>query len=271
MTSSAEPATEFRRLHQDGVLVLPNAWDAASARLIEHAGARAVATTSGGLAWSLGAPDGDRVSRDLAVEAVRRIAAAVRVPVSADIESGFGATPDEVAETVRLVIEAGAAGINIEDAAAPLRDVAEQAERVAAARAAADASGVPLFVNVRTDVYLRGVGDEAGRPAEVLRRAEAYVAAGADGIFVPGLRDPAVLRGLVAGIPRPLNVLAGPGAPPVAELAELGVRRVSVGTSIALAAYGTAHRAAVELLTTGTYDALGGGLAYGELNGLLGG
>jgi 2-methylisocitrate lyase-like PEP mutase family enzyme len=251
--------------------VLPNAWDAASAALVEQAGARAVATTSGGVAWSLGAPDGDGVSRDLVVDAVRRIAAAVAVPVSADIVSGFGATPDEVGETIRLVIEAGAVGVNIEDGGAPLRPVAEQAERVAAARAAADASGVPLFLNVRTDVYLRGVGAEADRPAEVLRRAAAYVAAGADGIFVPGLRDPEVLRELAAGIPRPLNVLAGPGAPAVAELAGLGVRRVSVGTALALTAYGTARRAAAALLATGTYEALTGGIDYGELDGLFGG
>lgn len=270
MTSS-ERAAEFHRLHRDGVLVLPNVWDAASARLVERAGAAAVATTSGGVAWSLGAADGDRLSRELAVEAVRRIAAAVAVPVSADIESGFGARPEDVAATVRLVLEAGAVGVNLEDAGAPLRDVAEQAERIAAARAAADAAGVPLFVNARTDVYLRGVGAESGRPAETVRRAQAYAAAGADGIFVPGLLDPAVLRELAAAIPRPLNVLVGPGAPPVAELAALGVRRVSVGTGIAQAAYGTARRAAVELLTSGTYGELAGGIGYGELNALLSG
>ena len=270
MTTS-ERADEFRRLHQDGVLVLPNVWDVASARLVEQAGARAVATTSGGVAWSLGAPDGDRLSRELAVDAVRRIAAAVAVPVTADIESGFGATPEDVAETVRMVLDAGAVGVNLEDAGSPLRDVAEQADRIAAARAAADAAGVSLFVNARTDVYLRRVGGESGRPAETLRRAEAYAAAGADGIFVPGVLDPAVLRKLAEAIPRPLNVLAGPGAPAVGELAALGVRRVSVGTAIAEAAYGTARRAVVELLTAGTYEGLAGGIDYGELNAMLGG
>ena len=268
MTTS-DRADEFRRLHRDGVLVLPNVWDVASARLVEQAGARAVATTSGGVAWSLGAPDGDRLSRELAVDAVRRIAGAVAVPVSADIESGFGATPDDVAETVSMVLDAGAVGVNLEDAGSPLRDVAEQAERIAAARAAADAAGVPLFVNARTDVYLRRVGEESGRPAETVRRAEAYAAAGADGIFVPGVLDLAVLRQLAEAIPHPLNVLAGPGAPPVGELAALGVRRVSVGTSIAEAAYGTVRRAAVELLTSGTYGELAGGIDYGELNAIL--
>jgi 2-methylisocitrate lyase-like PEP mutase family enzyme len=268
MTTS-ERADEFRRLHHDGVLVLPNVWDAASARLVEQAGARAVATTSGGVAWSLGAPDGDRLSRELAVDAVRRIAAAVAVPVSADIESGFGATPEDVAETIRMVLDAGAVGVNLEDAGSPLREVADQAERIAAARAAADAAGVPLFVNARIDVYLRRVGAEADRPAETVRRAEAYTAAGADGIFVPGVVEPAVIGKLAEAIPRPLNVLAGPGAPPVAELAALGVRRVSVGTAIAEAAYGTARRAMVELLTAGTYGELAGGIDYGELNALF--
>ena len=268
---TAERAAEFRRLHQGRVLVLPNVWDAASARLVEQAGARAVATTSGGVAWSLGAPDGGGLSRQLAIDAVRRIAAAVALPVSADIESGFGATPNDVAETVRLVLDAGAVGINLEDAGSPLRDVAEQADRIAAARAAADAAGVPLFVNARTDVYLAGVGEEPGRLAETVRRAGAYAAAGADGIFVPGVVDPAVLRKLADAVPLPLNAMAGPGAPPVAELAALGVRRVSVGTAIAQAAYGAARRAAVELLAAGTYGGLAGGVGYGELNGLLGG
>lgn len=264
-----ERAEEFGRLHGAGVLVLPNAWDVASARLVERAGAAAVATTSGGVAWSLGAPDGDRLAREAAVEAVRRIAAAVSVPVTADVESGFGRTAQDVADTVRAVLDAGAVGINLEDAGAPLRPVGEQAERVAAARAAADGAGVPLFVNARVDVYLRSVGEPAGRLAETVRRAEAYAAAGADGIFVPGVLDPAVLRELVDAVPRPLNVLAGPGAPAVPELAALGVRRVSIGTAIAEAAYGVAHRAAAELLTKGTYGALAGGIDYGELQAVL--
>jgi 2-methylisocitrate lyase-like PEP mutase family enzyme len=275
MTSQRDRAELFHRLHADGVLVLPNAWDVASARLVEAAGARAVATTSGGVSWSLGTPDGDRLPRDAAVAAVARIAAAVPLPVSADVESGYGETPDELAGTVRAVVEAGAVGVNVEDGAAgsgggaPLRDAAGQAARIAAVRAAADATGVRLYVNARTDVYLRGVGDPAGRLAETLRRAAAYVQAGADGIFVPGVLDPAVLRRLVAEVAVPLHVLAGPGAPPVAELAALGVRRVSVGTAIAEAAYGVVRRAAVELLSAGTYAALAGGVDYAELNGLL--
>jgi 2-methylisocitrate lyase-like PEP mutase family enzyme len=272
MASQRERAEEFHRLHHGEVLVLPNAWDAASARLVEQAGAVAVATTSGGLAWSLGFPDGDRVPREAAVAAVARIAAAVTVPVSADIESGFGETLEALAATVGAVLDAGAVGVNVEDFAGDgLRPGAAQAERIAMVRRTADAAGVPLFVNARVDVFLRSVGDPADRLAETVRRAAAYAEAGADGIFVPGVLDPPVLRELVAAVSKPLNVLAGPGAAPVAELAALGVRRVSVGTWLAEAAYGTARRAAVELLTAGTYEAMtGSGVDYAELNTLLG-
>ncbi|MFD4555120.1 isocitrate lyase/phosphoenolpyruvate mutase family protein [Streptomyces sp. NPDC058469] len=263
-------ALAFRALHVPGrPLVLPNAWDAASARIVEDAGASAVATTSAGLAWALGVPDGDRLDRERALEAVARITATVAVPVSADIESGFANDPEGVADTVRAVLAAGAVGVNIEDALyggeGVLRPVAEQAERIAAAREAADAEGVPLFVNARIDTFLRG----AGGVDATLERAAAFRAAGADGIFVPGAVEPGTVKELADGIDAPLNVLVGPGAPPVAELAALGVARVSAGSSIALAAYAVVRRAARELLDTGTYDAQAGGLGYGELNSLL--
>jgi 2-methylisocitrate lyase-like PEP mutase family enzyme len=264
-------ALAFRALHVPGrPLVLPNAWDAASARIVEDAGASAVATTSAGLAWALGVPDGDRLDRERALEVVARITATVAVPVSADIESGFAKDPAGVADTVRAVLAAGAVGVNIEDALyggeGVLRPVAEQAERIAAAREAADAEGVPLFVNARIDTYLRG----AGGVDATLERAAAFRAAGADGIFVPGAVEPGTVKELADGIDAPLNVLVGPGAPPVAELAALGVARVSAGSSVALAAYAVVRRAARELLDTGTYDAQAGGLGYGELNSLLG-
>lgn len=264
-------ALAFRALHVPGrPLVLPNAWDAASARIVEDAGASAVATTSAGLAWALGVPDGDRLDRERALEAVARITATVAVPVSADIESGFAKDPAGVADTVRAVLAAGAVGVNIEDALyggeGVLRPVAEQAERIAAAREAADAEGVPLFINARIDTYLRS----AGGVDATLERAAAFRAAGADGIFVPGVVDPGTVKQLADGIDAPLNVLVGPGAPPVAELAALGVARVSAGSSVALAAYAVVRRAARELLDTGTYDAQTGGLGYGELNSLLG-
>ncbi len=263
-------ALAFRALHVPGrPLVLPNAWDAASARIVEDTGAAAVATTSAGVAWALGVPDGDLLGRERAVAAVARIAASVAVPVSADIESGFAEDPAGVADTVRAVLAAGAVGVNIEDALyggeGVLRPVAEQAERIAAAREAADAEGVPLFVNARIDTFLRG----AGGVDATLERAAAFRAAGADGIFVPGTVEPGTVKELADGIEAPLNVLVGPGAPPVAELAALGVARVSAGSSVALAAYAVVRRAARELLDTGTYGEQAGGLGYGELNSLL--
>ncbi|MGW6054610.1 isocitrate lyase/PEP mutase family protein [Streptomyces sp. NPDC055189] len=288
-TNLRDHASTFRALHVAGrPLVLPNAWDAASARVIEAAGAAAVATTSAGVAWDLGAADGDRLGRDRALGAVARIAAAVGVPVTADIESGYGSDPAGVARTVRDVLAAGAVGVNIEDALyggdalregdalyeagdAPLRSVAGQAERIAAARAAADAADVPLFINARVDTYLRGVGERADRAGLTLERAAAFLAAGADGIFVPGAVDPATVKTLVEGIEGPLNVMAGPGAPSVAEFAGLGVARISVGAGIAQAAHAIAREAARELLAEGTYTSLAGGLDYGELNTLLAG
>ena len=264
---ASDRATAFHALHRaDTALVLPNAWDVASALLVERAGAAAVATTSAGVAWSLGAPDGDALDRDRAVDVVARIASAVTVPVTADIESGFAPTADGVGDTVRQVVAAGAVGVNIEDGAGPgLRDTAEAAERIAAARAAAG----DLFINARVDTYLRSVGEPAGRLAETLARAEAYLAAGANGVFVPGVVDQATIQALVAGIDAPLNVLAGPGAPSTGELSALGVARVSVGGVIALAAYTVADRVAKELLTAGTYTSVGTTLGYGELNALL--
>lgn len=274
-----ETALAFHALHIPGrPLVLPNAWDTASARLVEEAGAAAVATTSAGLAWDLGTADGDRLDRDRALGALARVAAAVRVPVSADIESGYAKDAAGVGDTIRAVLAAGAVGVNIEDALydgegvgdggrGPLRPVAEQAERIAAARAAADAAGVPLFINARIDTVLRG----AGGVEETLERAAAFLAAGADGIFVPGAVDPGTVKSLVAGVEGPLNVLVGPGAPSVAELAALGVARISTGSSIAQAAHAVVRRAARELLSAGTYDSLTGGLDYAELNTRLGG
>ncbi|QIB42499.1 isocitrate lyase/PEP mutase family protein [Streptomyces aureoverticillatus] len=269
-------ATAFRALHTPGTpLVLPNAWDIASARIVEAAGAAAVATTSAGLAWALGAADGDRLTRDRALAAVSGIAAAVDVPVTADIESGYAADAVGVADTVRAALAGGVVGVNIEDALygadQPLRATAEQAERIAAARGAADAAGVPLFLNARIDTYLRGVGEGPdARLAQTLERAAAFLAAGADGVFVPGAVDPATVKALVEGVDGPVNVMAGPGAPSVAELAGLGVARVSVGSGIAQAAHALVREAARELLTEGTYGTLAGGLDYGELNGLLG-
>ncbi len=274
MPSQHDKAVLFGSLHTPGTpLVLANAWDVASARISEAGGLAAVATTSAGLAWSLGFPDGDELDRTLAMEATARIVAAVDVPVTADIESGYAADAAGVGDTIRAVLAAGAVGINLEDGMyagdAPLRDKAEQVERIAAARQAADDAQIPLFINARTDPYLRGVGDPAARLAETLDRAGAYLAAGANGIFVPGTTDLDVLAQLTAGIDGPVNVLVGYGSPTVSELARAGVARVSLGSSIAVAAYGLAHSAIREALVSGSYSLLDGSLSYGELNALF--
>ncbi|MCM2580591.1 isocitrate lyase/PEP mutase family protein [Streptomyces meridianus] len=276
MTAQNDMAKLFRSLHsQAAPLALANVWDPVSARLVEDSGAQAVATTSAGVAWGLGAADGNRVDREEAIAMVGRIAAAVAVPVSADIESGFGRDAAEVADTVTRVIAAGVVGVNIEDAhtepSSPLRPAAEQADRIAAARTAADATGVPLYVNARIDTYLLGAGEETARLRETLDRARAYLDAGADGVFVPGVADLAVIAALTDDIDAPVNILAGPGSPSVAELAEAGVARVSLGSGVAEAAYAVVRRAARELAAAGTYSALTGVVDYRELNRLLSG
>jgi 2-methylisocitrate lyase-like PEP mutase family enzyme len=254
--------------------VLPNAWDAASAAVLVRAGASAIATTSGGAAWSLGRPDGEGLTRTEMAGVVRRIVDAVDVPVTADLEGGYGLDPEDVAETVRAAIDAGAVGMNLEDSRAgrtTLLAPGQQAERIIAGREAADGAGVPGFLlNARTDVFLSGAGDPAARTDEVVTRAEDYAKAGADCLFVPGLLDLAGLTALTARVTLPVNAMAGPGGPGVRQLAAAGIRRISVGTAIAQAAYGLAELATRELLEAGTYGSLAQGLAYRELNALLG-
>ncbi|MGJ9422346.1 isocitrate lyase/PEP mutase family protein [Aeromicrobium sp. CF3.5] len=268
--SQADRARDFHALHTIGVLVLPNAWDVASAVVVRDAGARAVATTSAGAAWSLGAPDGERLARDRAVDLIARITAVLDGPVTADIEAGYGADPDQVAATAHAMLEAGAVGVNLEDACgARLWGQLEQAERIAAVRATADEADVPMFINARIDTYVLQVGEPEKRLSETIRRADAYLAAGADGIFVPGLMDAGAIRDLTAAVPAPVNIMAGPGALTVAQLTDLGVRRVSVGMAIAQGVYAYTRRAAVELLNEGTYRELAEGMDYAELNAAL--
>ncbi len=266
MTSAADRTRLFHALHQQGSLALPNAWDVASALIVEAAGAKAVATTSAGVAWSLGSPDGNRLDRDLAVELVARIAKAVEVPVTADIESGFGKDAGEVGATVKAVSAAGASGVNIEDGfEGTVRDVQEQKERLVAAREAAP----DLYINARIDVYLRRVGEPEERLQHTLDRARIYLEAGASGIFVPGVTDLDTVGELAKNIQAPLNVLAGPGAPSVGALASAGAARISVGTALAAAAYRTAQKAAEELLAKGTYSGAEDEISYEELNALF--
>lgn len=270
LATQRDRAKSFAALHRSAPLVLPNAWDAGTARLIERAGATAIATTSGGCAWSLGYPDGDRLPRNLAVGAIRAIASTTSLPVSADIERGYGASLPELEATIVEVLAAGAVGINLEDSGGdPLYAPEQQAERIATVRRAADRFGVPLFINARTDVFLLGVGAEGGRLDDVIHRAGIYADTGADGFFVPGLLDLDALRTLTRAIRLPVNAMVGPGAPPVTALVDAGVTRISAGTAIAQATYAVVQRAARELLTSGTYASLHDALDYADLNALF--
>ncbi len=268
-----ERARRFRELTRE-LLVLPNAWDAASAALIAAAGAQAIATTSAGMAWSLGRGDGQGMSREQMAEAAARIVAAVDLPVTVDAEAGYGPTEEDAAATATAVIAAGAIGLNLEDSTAvrgPLFPVRRQAARIRAVRAAAVAAGLPeLVVNARTDVYLSQVGEAGDRLGETLDRAAAYAEAGADSLFVPALLDLETLSKLAAASPLPLNALAVPGGPSVADLARAGVRRVSLGAGVARAAYSAAREAALEMLNEGTYQSVQGAVESSHLNGLFG-
>jgi 2-methylisocitrate lyase-like PEP mutase family enzyme len=269
----ARRAAILAGLHKPGApLLVANAWDVASAVTIAAAGAKAIATTSAGVAWSLGVPDAADLGADRAAAVIERITAAVDVPVSADIEAGYGPEPDAVAATMTAVIQAGAVGVNLEDRSghdgAPLFEPAEQAERLAAARAAADRLAIPVWINARTDVFLAGIGPADQRLQVALERAAAYAAAGADSLFVPGLIDLAAIAELAAG-PLPVTVMVWAGAPTVPELASAGVVRISLGSAVAQAAYAVAARATRELLVDGSYDSTADGIPYDKINDAL--
>lgn len=272
--NQSERARHFRQLHNRRPLILPNAWDAGSARVIEAAGAVAIATTSAGVSWSFGHTDGQKLRREEMIQAVRNMMDAVDIPVTADIESGYGnSSSADVAETVQALISIGVAGINIEDS--PGRDgqallsPEEQAERIRVAREAAVAAGGDLVINARTDVYLFAVGKPETRFEAVAKRARLYRRAGADCVFVPGVIDISTIAQLVKGIEGPLNIMAMPGAPSAKQLGEIGVARVSVGPWIAQAALAAAQRAARELVEQGTYTSLEKSLPFAELNAMF--
>ena len=271
MNQQANAAQAFRAMHSGSeILLLPNVWDVASARVIEAAGFPAIATSSAGVAFSLGYPDGQKIPAQEMLSVVARIAKAVQVPVTADVESGYGNRPEDIARTARDVIAAGAVGMNLEDAThsadLPLRDPQLQAEMIGAVREAAKKSGVPLVLNARTDVYLLQVGDPAGRYDEALRRLSAFRDAGADCVFVPGVRDATTIRRFVSDLQCPVNILAGPGSPSIPELRKLGVARVSLGSSPMRASLGILRRIADELKSTGTYQTLEGAPSHAEMN-----
>jgi 2-methylisocitrate lyase-like PEP mutase family enzyme len=258
----------FRQLHGGpGLLLLANCWDAGSARLLENLGAPALATTSAGLAWSNGYPDGDALPAGRLVAGVRAIARVIKVPLTVDIEGGYSDDPATVGETVAALIDAGAVGINLEDGAAPPDLLAAKIERV---KQRADKAGVDLFVNARTDVYLRGLVAEATRIQETRDRAKRYRSAGADGLFVPKVVDAKEIEAIASGTELPLNVLAWPKLPPAAELAALGVRRLSSGSALAQLAFGRAAAAATIFLREGRTDHLSeGAIPFAEMNPLF--
>jgi 2-methylisocitrate lyase-like PEP mutase family enzyme len=276
MEFHTEKAAQFRLLHRGpGALVLPNAWDVASALIFEEAGFPAIATTSAGIAFSLGYPDGQHISREEMIACIGRIARAAKVPVSADIESGYGSSPEDAARTTRELIEAGAIGMNLEDASErrdqPLLPLDQAVEKIKAVRETAAQVRAPIVINARTEVYLLPDGNPDADYAETVRRLVAYRDAGADCVFAPGLKDAATIARLVKDVECPLNILAVPGTPSIAELERLGVARVSVGSGLMRATLGLLRRAAEELKSAGTYGVLADGIAYADVNKLLGG
>lgn len=268
-------AVAFRALHAGPrILLLPNAWDVISARVFEEAGFGAIATTSAGIAFTLGYPDGQKISRIEMLQVVARIAGAVKVPVTADVEAGYGNRPEDTAQTARELIEAGAVGMNLEDATNdrghPLLDLSLQLEKIHAVQEAAKQAGVPIVLNARTDAYLLQVGAPETRYDLALQRLAAFRDAGADCLFLPGLRDAATIGRVVADLKFPLNILAGPGSPSVPELQKLGVARVSLGSSLMRATLGLVHRMADELRTIGTYRTLEDAPPHANINRMLG-
>ena len=267
-------AEAFRALHHSAdPLLLVNVWDIASACIVEQAGFPALATTSAGIAFAEGYPDGEQIHPDHMFARVAQIAQAVSVPVTADVEAGYGQTPEGAFRTAQSVISGGAVGMNFEDATGdperPLADLSLQVERIRAIREAAAKFDVALVLNARTDVYLLQVGEASGRYDETVRRLSALRDAGADCVFAPGARDAETIGRLVRDLHCPLNILAVPGGPSVSELAALGVKRISLGSGPMRAAMGALRRLAEEVKTTGTWSAMEGAPSHAEMNELM--
>jgi 2-methylisocitrate lyase-like PEP mutase family enzyme len=267
-------ADTLRALHS-GVepLLLVNVWDVASGRIVEVAGFPAIATTSAGIAFAQGFPDGEKIDRDQMFAAIAKIAASMNVPVTADVEAGYGDSPERASETARDVIFSGAVGMNFEDATGipehPLADLSLQIERIHAIRETAEKHNLALVVNARTDVYLLQIGEASKRYDECLRRLAAFRDAGADCVFVPGLTDAKTIGRLVADLRCPVNILATSAAPPVSELIALGVKRISLGSGPMRATLGYLRSLAEEIRRDGTYTKLEGAPSYAEMNELM--
>ena len=268
-------ARQFLQLHdRRKILVLPNAWDVASARIFGDAGFSAIATTSGGIANALGYPDGQHISRDEMLAVVHRIVEAVAVPVTADMEAGYGLTPEAVADTARRVISAGAVGMNLEDGIPGrpdrLFDVSQQKEKIRAAVEAGQTMGVPFVLNARTDVFLHSIGPAEARVAHAIERLNAYRQAGAQCLFAPGVIDERIIAELVRGLQDPLNILAGAGCPSIPALERLGVARVSLGSGPMRATLGLLARIARQLRDEGSFALMTqDAISYADANRLF--
>ena len=254
--------------------MLPNAWDVASARIFEEAGFPAIGTSSAGVAFALGYSDGQKMSRGEMLAVVRRITQAVNVPVTADLEAGYGETPDDIAETAREALAAGAVGMNLEDVIPEkpnaLTDLNLQKEKIRAAVEASARAGVAFVLNARTDVFLAEIGPAETRLARAIERLNAYRDAGAQSLFVPGVKDKETIAQLVSGVSGPLNILATAGTPAISELHKLGVARVSVGSGPMRATLGLLSRMARQLHEEGTFALMtDGAMTYAEVNRLF--
>ena len=260
--------SDFKTLHDGSRLLrLPNAWDAGSARLFESLGAPAIATTSAGVAWAAGYADGGQMPAEVAINVAASIARVLTVPLSVDIENGYSDDAEVVAQTVLRLVEVGVAGINLEDGGDAPQLLAA---KIGAIKQLAARSGKDIFINTRTDVYLKGLAPEGERVAEVLRRAALYKEAGADSLFVPGICKADEIRAVVAGAGLPVNVMDWPGVPSADELHQLGVRRLSAGSGISQALWAVAAGMASGFLATGSAGPLvDKAMPYGELQKLF--
>ena len=273
-TDQEKKAFQFRALHRASQpLVVANAWDAASARIFEEAEFPAIATTSAGIAFSQGYPDGERIPLAHMLETVARICKVVAVPVTADMESGYGNAPEAVERTTAGVIEAGAVGINLEDGTRnpekPLADLPLQLEKLKAVKEASKRAGVSIVLNARTDAYLRHAGSAREQFEEALRRAKLYRDAGADCIFVPGLSDKTLISEIVRELDHPINILVTDGSPTIAELKGLGVARVTFGSGPMRATLKLLQQMANEILKEGTYSMLECTVSHAKMNDLM--
>ena len=273
--AQAQKAEQFRKLHYGPrLLFLPNAWDVISARILEECGHPAIATSSAAVAFSLGYPDGQRISRDEMLEVAGRIARTVEIPVTADLEAGYGTTAKDMVETVKAAIAAGVVGMNLEDVTgddeSSFVDLSLQVEKIRAICDTTKSMGVPFVLNARTDIYLMPIGPEATRFERTVERLRAYRDAGASCLFAPCLYDRETIAKLVKAVAAPVNILANPACPPIAELERIGVARVSAGSGIMRATLGLVRRIGKDLLESRSCETMfAGAIPHAELNRLM--